>query len=128
MSPFLRWGLFAMVAIGALVLAFNASKDMAAARARRPAAAAPGAAPGTEPATAVCELELAVAERALEARVNGDSLDRLLRVREITLEEDARRRERLASVARRWFVYDRKLDATDFRNVVMAECAAFSTR
>jgi hypothetical protein len=123
MSPFLRWGLFAIVAIGALVLAYNASKDLAAARARSPAAAAPGA----PAATAVCELELAVAERALEARANGDSLDRLLRVREITLEDDARRRERLASVARRWFVYERKLDPTDFRNVVMAECTAFST-
>jgi hypothetical protein len=127
MSPFLRWGLFAIVAIGALVLAYNASKDIAATRARRPAAATPGALSGPQPVTAACELELAVAERALEARANGDSLDRLLRVREITLEEDARRRERLAAVARRWFAYERKLDPTDFRNVVMAECTAFNT-
>jgi hypothetical protein len=128
MSPFLRWGLFAIVAIGALVLAYNSSKDLAAARARPPTAASPNASPDAQPVTAGCERELTVAERALEARANGDSLDRLLRAREISFEEDARRRERLAGVARRWFVYDRKLDPTDFRNVVMAECAAFSTR
>jgi hypothetical protein len=127
MSPFLRWGVFAIVAIGALVLAYNASKDLAAARARSPSAA-PSVSPGVQPAPVVCELELAVAERALEARANGDSLDRLLRAREITLEEDPRRRERLANVARRWFAYERQLDPTDFRNVVMAECTAFSTR
>jgi hypothetical protein len=126
MSPFLRWGLFSIVVIGALVLAYNASKDMAAARARAPAATASSTSPGAQPAPAACELELVVAERALDARANGDSLERLLRMREITVEEDAQRRERLSSVARRWFVYERKLDPTDFRNVVLAECAAFS--
>jgi hypothetical protein len=124
MSPFLRWGVFSLVVVGALIFAYNASKDLAAARARAPAAAAPSEA---QPTPATCDLEFAVAQRALEARANGDSLDRLLRVREIIVEEDAQRRERLASVARRWFTYERKLDPTDFRNVVMAECVAVST-
>jgi hypothetical protein len=97
--------------------AYNASKHMAEKRAARAAVAAsapaspvPLAAPPAEepaaprPATATpqCEAELVVAQRALQARRDGEPLDRLLRIQEIAFQEPVRR-QRLEKVATDWF-------------------------
>ena len=107
MSVFLRWGIFGILGFAGLMYAYNASKQMAANRAGRVAPAAvetvqPGepepqlqSAPASaSPATNVpphCEAELAVAQRALAARAEGQPLDRLLRIQEIAFQEPARR-------------------------------------
>ena len=124
MSPFLRWGVFSILAVAAMVYAYNASKDLAARRAS--AAPAPSVADAVDPAEAAlsapCEIELAVARRAREARASGDPLDRLLRIREIAFEEDDVRRQRLSSVAQRWYDYPGPIDATTLRDKVAADC------
>jgi hypothetical protein len=114
MSVFLRWGIFGILGVAALVYAYNASKHMAEKRAVREAPAAvadqPAPDPTPDPAPAStapaapphCEAELIVARRALVARGEGEPLDRLLRIQEIAFQEPARRL-RLEKVATDWF-------------------------
>src|SRR3954462_7199297 len=98
MSVFLRWGIFGILGVAALVYAYNASKRMAAAHARSaPVSTAPVvqvAAPAAQAemhearpsislqpppaATAECEAELVVAQHAIEMHQQGAPLDRVL--------------------------------------------------
>lgn len=120
MGVFLRWGVFGILAVAALVYAYNASKGLASRH-------APAQVVGSQPAEALeeegevgdeadpvpeesslelppaCEEELQVAERALKMRRDGEPLDRLLRMDRIAFQNDEKRRERLGSVARHWF-------------------------
>jgi hypothetical protein len=124
---FLRWGIFGILTFAAVFLVYNSSKRLAE-RHERAADAKPAAAttvsPESEhtPIVVACEVELTVAQRAIDAQRNHDPLDRLLRTREIAFEDDAARRERLSRVAQRWFDYTGTLDATELRRVVYSEC------
>jgi hypothetical protein len=129
MSVFLRWGVFGILSVAALLYAYNASKDLAE---RRPQpAVAVAAAPTSEsgrdtqaaPIVAACEVEVEVAQRAIEARDAGDPLDRLLRSREIAFEADEKRRDRLIRVAQRWFAHSGAIGPFSVRRVAGAECA-----
>src|SRR3954452_16459106 len=124
MSVFLRWGVFGILGLAALLYAYNASKKLAAAHVGKPHAAAvePGTpveeesaqqAESAAPATPVagpqaatpahCETELVVAQRTLELKKAGEPLDRVLRMQEIAWEEAPAQRERLEKVATRWY-------------------------
>src|SRR5262245_40566142 len=119
MSVFLRWGVFGILGVAALLYAYNASKRLAEAHANQapPAAAqavepqpqaeaAAEEAPPESPARPLapepprstapphCEAELVVARRALELRKEGAPLDRVLRMQEIAFQEPAARRQR----------------------------------
>jgi hypothetical protein len=140
-SVFLRWGIFGILGVAALVYAYNASKRMAEKHSREPTAAAvpepreseitqaPQREP--EPSTAYataphCEAELVVAQRALEARRQAEPIDRLLRIQEIAFQEGARR-QRLVKVATRWY----QLEGDDpipeaLRIAVISDCVRFS--
>jgi len=142
MSVFLRWGIFGILGVAALLYAYNASKRMAERHTQQPAptvqaaprataledAAAPDAArpaPPVErapPAPAHCEAELVVAQRAIEARKNGDPLDRLLRIQEIAFEDSALRRARLEKVAARYFNYESEFLPGALRIAVISDC------
>jgi hypothetical protein len=138
MSVFLRWGIFGILGVAALLYAYNASKRMAehhvqqpvvsqpVASAARPDVPAPvAAAPPAElapPAPAYCEAELSVARRAIEARRNGEPLDRLLRIQEIAFEESAARRARLEKVATRYFNYEGEFVPDALRIAVISDC------
>jgi hypothetical protein len=141
MSVFLRWGIFGILGVAALLYAYNASKRMAERHTQPPAAtvqaapraiapedAAPGAArpaPPVErapPAPAHCEAELVVAKRAIEARRNGDPLDRLLRIQEIAFENSVPRRARLEKVATRYFNYESEFLPEALRIAVISDC------
>jgi hypothetical protein len=128
MSVFLRWGVFGILSVAALLYAYNASKDLAQRR-PQPAVAtvpAPDVARDTQaaPVSAACEVEVAVAQRAIEARDAGDPIDRLLRSREIAFEADEKRRERLTRVAKRWFAHSGAIGPFSIRRVAGEECAA----
>ena len=122
MGVFLRWGVFGILAVAGLMYAYNASKKLAENRqaAKSEAVAAESATEAEaaeaeaidEPVAAIerragipehCEVELFVAMRALDARRDGDPLDRLLRIQEIAFVDDAALRERRTQVATRWF-------------------------
>jgi hypothetical protein len=140
-SVFLRWGIFGILGVAALVYAYNASKRMAEKHSRAPTVvAAPepreaevAKAPRREPepiaayATAPhCEAELVVAQRALDARRQAEPIDRLLRIQEIAFQEGARR-QRLEKVAMRWY----QLEGDDpipeaLRIAVISDCVRFS--
>lgn len=142
MSVFLRWGVFGILGVAALLYAYNASKRMAEAHARKPQpqageietpASAPaaeteaGIAPLPEPAseTAIpraCEAELQVARRAVEMKLQGAPLDRVLRMQEIAWQELPERRERLAAVAVRWFGYEADFSPSAMRVAVVNDC------
>jgi hypothetical protein len=146
LSVFLRWGVFGIVGFAALLYAYNASKRMAergppvarsssvveatASRPARPAAAETEPArtertPG-EAAFPHCEAELLVAARALEARREGEPLDRLLRIQEIAFQEGARR-ERLTKVATDWYSRDGAIPHPEaMRIAVISDCVRFS--
>jgi hypothetical protein len=142
MGVFLRWGAFGIVAVGALIYAYNASKSMSERRqVRAPviASADEGAPesvatqdeqPGAEPlprATPQCEEELQVAELALAARRDSEPLDRLLRIQSIAFQRDPKRRERLENVARKWFArMGADPDAAELRHAVLRDCWRFS--
>jgi hypothetical protein len=137
MSVFLRWGVFGILGVAALVYAYNASKRMTEKHAAREVAqvvAAP-AAPMTEPAPAqperpavspACEAELIVAQRALDARAAREPLDRLLRIQEIAFAEQPRR-SRLEKVATDWFGLEGpEPDPVRLRIAVMSSCVKAS--
>ena len=146
MSVFLRWGIFGILGIAALIYAYNASKKLAENRMQeRPAAVqATGerirklkrnptsetgsrSASGPRRAPPHCEAELVVAQRALQARREGEPLDRLLRIPEIAWQEPLARRERLVKVATDWFNYegDEPIPA-ELRSGVISTCAQLS--
>jgi hypothetical protein len=126
MSVFLRWGVFGILSVAGLLYAYNASKDLA--KRRPPPAVAAAPAPNSElpaqamPVSADCEIEVAIAQRAIEARDARDPIDRLLRTREIAFEADDRRRERLMQVARRWFTHPDAIGPFSVRRVAAVEC------
>jgi len=146
MSVFLRWGIFGILGVAALLYAYNTSKRMAERHAQQaqppaqvgdraapapnePAAATretPGApAPPLEPsppAPAHCEAELVVAQRAIDARRNGDPLDRLLRIQEIAFENSPPRRARLEKIATRYFNYASEFRPAALRIAVISDC------
>ena len=127
MTVFLRWGVFGILSVAALLYAYNASKDIA--KRRPPPAVAAGPRPDdaqplpATPLSAGCEVEVVVAQRAIEARDAGDPLDRLLRTSEIAFEADQARRERLTRVAERWFGHTEAIGPFSVRRVAAAECA-----
>jgi uncharacterized protein with PIN domain len=144
MSVFLRWGIFGILGVAALVYAYNASKRMAESHAGKPrvAASQPAAAPAEEEeaeaeeaaaaaappaesapaAPAHCETELAVAQRAIDLKKAGEPLDRVLRMQEISWEEAPARRERLAQVATRWYGYEGSFQPAALRMAVISDC------
>ncbi len=137
MTVFLRWGVFGILAVAALVYAYNASKRLAVNRSAEPArvAATPDGdsesvditqttsaeAPVQVPEQ--CQDELRVAERALEARREQMPLDKLLRVRLIVFEKDPVRRQRLEKVAADWYLLEGDEPSTAaMRREVVADC------
>lgn len=147
MSVFLRWGIFGILAVAGLIYAYNASKKLAENRAKeRPAAVQSQGAADSDAAAATdsdestgaegapvdgmsahCAAELAVARRALQARRDGEPLDRLLRIPEIAWQEPTARRERLAKVATDWFNLEGEAPIpAEFRNSVINDCEKFS--
>jgi hypothetical protein len=142
MGVFLRWGVFGILAVAAMVYAYNASKRLAERRqsptpsvVSQPDAVddEPEQAAGTEvdddtpepgpPMPEACEEERVVAERALKMRRDGEPMDRLLRIDRIAFQSDAKRRERLEVVARQWFEREgRDPDAVALRGEVLRDC------
>ncbi|MEO8064659.1 MAG: hypothetical protein ABI821_18130 [Pseudomonadota bacterium] len=145
MSVFLRWGIFGILGVAALLYAYNASKRMAerhmqqaqpaaqaaqnaAPAADEPPASAPELATPTPPVErappppAHCETELAIAQRAIEARRSGEPLDRLLRSQEIAFESSPLRRARLERVALRYFDYEGEFQPEALRIAVISDC------
>jgi hypothetical protein len=136
MGVFLRWGIFGILGVAALMYAYNASKRLAREHAPDPPVALQPQdtqedAVATEPTIAglseQCAAELAVARRALQARREGEPLDRLLRIPEIAWQEPPARRERLAQVATRWFNFEGEVPIpAEFRGTVLADCERVS--
>ena len=150
MSVFLRWGVFGILGVAALLYAYNASKRLAEARAAKaPPAAVTAAEPEAEdppaeetaapeedspparaPAEAVapahCEAELVVAQRAIDLRKEGAPLDRVLRIQEIAWEQASDRRQRLEQVATRWYGYEGDFRPEALRIAVINDCEATS--
>jgi|SRR5688500_11086126 hypothetical protein len=143
MSVFLRWGIFGILGVAGLMYAYNASKQLAAQRSTRAAPAAvetaqrvqpgpegrPAPAPqyADETVTPACEEELQVAVLAMKARRDGEPLDRLLRVESIAFQSDLKRRERLETVARKWFEWAGAEPSADtLRNTALNDCWKFS--
>lgn len=151
MSVFLRWGVFGILGVAALLYAYNASKRLAENRAVRDApsqavapdaavtvaeataeveaemeeeaATAPASAEPAAPAVrAECEAELVVAQRAIEMRKQGAPLDRVLRIQEIAWQEQPARRERMENVATRWFGYEGDFAPASLRIAVINDC------
>jgi hypothetical protein len=139
---FLRWGVFGIIAVAALIYAYNAIGHLADRRKAPPAAvvapparepentaAAADAAPKAETAQdeqdAIpdhCAVELDVARRAVESHSIGEPLDRLLRIQEIAWEKDDKRRERLTQLATRWYNAPGPVDAARLRRDVVVAC------
>jgi hypothetical protein len=144
MSIFLRWGIFGILGVAALLYAYNTSKHLAETHARNapattatqtsapkvlatPAIAAdPRAAPLTSTPDVKlsprCSTELTVAQSALEARRQGQPLDRLLRIPEIAWQDSAERRNRLVKVATDWFDHEGDWKGDALRIAVVSDC------
>ncbi len=148
MSVFLRWGVFGILGVAALLYAYNASKRMAESHAAKqastqatapvaplPAEEAPPAdtideearasataVPEPPPVRAQCEAELQVAQRAIDMRKQGAPLDRVLRIQQIAWQEQPQQRERLEKVATRWFGYEGDFAPAALRIAVINDC------
>jgi hypothetical protein len=127
-----------------LLYAYNASKRIAEKHAAQPvsvvqerSASEPPASTGADSApvsaaparstTPLCEAELVVAQRALDARRGGEPLDRLLRIQEIAWQEPVARRQRLEKVATRWYEYEGEAPEPEALSVaVISDCVKFS--
>lgn len=152
MSVFFRWGVFGILAVAALLYAYNASKSLAEKHeAKSPPVVSQGGAgddkedealeddASDEPAEpepltedvvvempAVCEEERLVAERALKYRRDGEPFDRLMRIQAIVFANDVKRRERLEAVARQWYEREgRDPNAAALRGEVLRDCRRF---
>jgi hypothetical protein len=149
-TTFLRWGIFGILGVAALLYAYNASKRLAEAHAAKaaPAASAPAADDVDEPEEPVpsesqqpepvsapqmpaaparaltpeCAAELQVARRAIDMRKEGAPLDRVLRIQEIAWQESPERRERLVAVATRWYNYSGDFSPETLRMAVVNAC------
>jgi hypothetical protein len=135
MSVFLRWGVFGILAVAALLYAYNASRRLAETRGVEvsPEATDPEASAAAPPPEAMvrvperCQQELRVAERALQARRQQEPLDKLLRVQLIAFESDPGRRARLEKVAAYWFLLEGADPSQEaLRREVVADCERFS--
>ena len=137
MGVFLRWGIFGILGVAALVYAYNASKKLAENHAKDPPAAVQTGGADEETSqpevediagvSAHCEAELVVARRALQARREGEPLDRLLRIPEIAWQEPPARRERLVQVATHWFNLEGDVPSpAEFRGSVISDCEKVS--
>jgi hypothetical protein len=142
MSVFLRWGVFGILAVAALLYAYNSSKRLAERRSPPPAAQAPAVdaeVPPDEPpeedsgpetldsTPPHCETELRVAERALQARREHEPLDKLLRAQVIAFENDPTRRQRLVKVATDWYRHEGEEPVAEaLRIYVISNCQQFS--
>jgi hypothetical protein len=147
MSVFLRWGVFGILGVAALLYAYNASKKLAETHAGRPkVGAVEPASPRSEesagpeesvaPTTPIeqrqptapahCEAELVVARRTLELKAAGEPLDRVLRMQEIAWEEAPVRRARLEKVAMRWYGYEGSFKPGALRIAVISDCQQFA--
>jgi hypothetical protein len=145
MSVFLRWGIFGILGVAALLYAYNASKHFAQSHVVKPKVAAvkphdagadeestepgepaassePAAAEPPASAPAHCETELLVARRAIDLKKDGEPLDRVLRMQEIAWEEAPARRERLEKVATRWYGYEGNFQPDALRIAVISDC------
>jgi hypothetical protein len=142
MGVFLRWGIFGILAVAALVYAYNASKrlsdrrppptaqvvseepeDGEAAAAEEPPAREDDSPEPGPPMPEACLEERLVAERALKMRRDGEPLDRLLRIDRIAFQSDEQRRARLETVARKWFEREgRDPDAGTLSAQVARDC------
>jgi hypothetical protein len=138
---FLRWGIFGIIAVAALIYAYNALGHLADRRKAAPATvlapperiskdaeSVPTPAPQTSQADQTperCRVELTIAQRATEARSIGEPLDRLLRIQEIAWQEDAKLRERLTQLATRWYNEPGPIDAGRLRRDVVTGCVEF---
>ena len=143
MSVFLRWGIFGILSVAALVYAYNASKSMAGKHAAQNAVAVSTPQPEPEPETEPdrdrapvpepasttaphCQAELVVAQRALEARRQGEPIDRLLRIQEIAFQESPRR-QRLEKVATFWYQLEGEEPIPEALSIaVISDCVRFS--
>lgn len=134
---FLRWGVFGILAVAALLYAYNSSKRLA--ETRQPPSQVPVSAPEAQESAAGpssppldetpphCAQELRVAERALRARREQEPLDRVLRMQDVLFEADAARRQRLEKVARDWYQIEGAEPAPDtLSSRVIADCRRFS--
>ena len=142
---FLRWGIFGIIAVAALIYAYNALGHLADRRKAVPAAVvspaasepespspaasspvavdSPPASPaGRDAIPARCEVELDIARRAAESRSIGEPLDRLLRIQEIAWQKDEKLRERYMQLATRWYNEPGPVDAARLRRDVVAAC------
>ena len=141
MSVFLRWGIFGILGVAALLYAYNASKRFAQSHAGKPAVMAVEPSDPSEPAEpeetvapaapiaepqpaspAHCETELVVAQRTIDLKKAGEPLDRVLRMQEIAWEEAPERRARLEQVATRWYGYEGSFQPGALRIAVISDC------
>jgi hypothetical protein len=135
---FLRWGVFGILAVAALLYAYNSSKrlaerqsPLASQSAPPPEAEAPVDAPVLEssedPTPSHCQVELRVATRALQARRDQEPMDKLMRTQDILFEADAARRLRLEKVARDWYLHDGAEPAPEaLKSLVLGDCQRLS--
>jgi hypothetical protein len=145
---FLRWGIFGIIAVAALVYAYNALGHLADRHKASPAAvvASPTREPGNVPAREPdhmprdagqaaaqderdaipqrCVVELDIARRAVESRSVGEPLDRLLRIQEIAWQKDDKLRARYAQLATHWYEEPGPVDAARLRRDVFSACIA----
>lgn len=146
MGVFLRWGVFGILAVAALLYAYNASKSLAEKRGPKPApvvsqedstadeeeeaepeASAESVIEDEEEASETCEEEILAAERALKFRRDGEPIDRLLRSQLIAFQSDETRRARLEAVATQWFEREgRDPNAAALRREVLRDCRKIS--
>ena len=144
MGVFLRWGIFGILAVAALVYAYNTLGRLAARHKAAPASVvtAPVHPEGDPPPSTTandapaaptpqaerdaipehCDVELDIARRAAASRSIGEPLDRLLRIQEIAWEKDEKLRERYTQLATHWYNAPGPVDAARLRREVVAAC------
>jgi len=133
-SVFLRWGIFGILAFAGLMYAYNASKRLAERKQSQPAtvvSAKPEAVSDNTAAqvsvTPACQEELDVALLAMKSRRDGEPIDRLLRMQVIAFQPDPKRRQRLETVARKWFDWVGAEPGADaLRDTALSDCWKFS--
>jgi hypothetical protein len=136
---FLRWGVFGILAVAALLYAYNSSKRLA--ERQSPAAIQSASPPEAEappidatvlessedPTPPQCQVELRVATRALQARRDQEPMDKLMRMQDILFEADASRRLRLEKVARDWYLRDGAEPGPEaLKSLVLGDCQRVS--
>lgn len=147
MGVFLRWGIFGIISVAALVYAYNAlgrlaehrrgsssavtagTRDMSDMPARganeAPAGGAVAAGSADVENDAIpghCQVELDIARRAAAARSIGEPLDRVLRIQEIAWQQDEKLRERFTELARHWYAAPGPVDDARLRREVVTPC------